>query len=181
MANKTSVKITGTKEIRDNVLKFLNKEIKESSTLQIIGKEASDQIRNRTRGRLEEYKQEPLTDGTVKRRKALLDAGNMFDDRLSRPKQSNLTLSGQLLGAISFRINQALGTVSIILLEGRVAYTGKRGKVLENTTNKEIKKDLESRGRKFLFISSKLAIQLEKRITQILRTKLSIYNRLKRK
>ena len=97
MAKKATVKITGLKQAKDNAL---NESKKDSKILETEGQFAADQIRNRTRARLEEYKQDPITKGTIKRRESLIRSGNFLDERLTRPKQSNLTLSGQLLKAI---------------------------------------------------------------------------------
>lgn len=181
MAKKSSVKIRGIGNVRDNLLKVINNSIKDKSFLDDVGTLAADQIRNRTRGRLEEYKQPDLKDSTTKRRKALIGAGNALDQRLSRPKQSNLTLSGQLLASITHRVNQTQASISLFLNNQRQPYTGVRGKPLENKSNNEIKSSLEKLGRKFLFVSVKLKAQLESKITQQIRRNLSTYNRIRRK
>jgi hypothetical protein len=182
MAKKTVVKITGIAQARDNALKFLNQTKKDSKILNTEGQFAADQIRNRTRGRLEEYKQNPITKGTSKRRESLIKSGNFLDERLTRPKQSNLTLSGQLLGAITYKINSAFSEIIIFLNPTRKAYRGARGFDLENSKdNVEIKKDLESRGRRFLFLSDRLRTNLENRLVKELKRRLDLYNKIKRK
>lgn len=182
MAKKATVKITGLGQARDNALKFLNTTKKDSKILETEGQFAADQIRSRTRGRLEEYKQDALTKGTIKRRDSLIRSGNFLDERLTRPKQSNLTLSGQLLRSITYKVNNAFSEIILFLNPTRKAYRGARGQNLENLKdNNEIRKDLESRGRRFFFISEKLHINLENRLVKDLRRKLAIYNKIKRK
>lgn len=182
MAKKATVKITGLGRARDNALKFLDNTKKDNQVLDEYGQLLADQIRNRTRGRLEDYKQDPLTKGTVKRRESLIKSGNFLDERLTRPKQSNLTLSGQLLRSITHKINRSVSEIVLFLNPIRKAYRGARGQNLENLKdNNEIRKDLESRGRRFFFMSEKLKIQLENRLVKDLRRKLAIYNKIKRK
>lgn len=182
MAKKAVVKITGLGQAKDNALKFLNSTKKDSKILNTEGQFTADQIRNRTRGRQEEYKQNPITKGTSKRRESLIKSGNFLDERQTKPKQSNLTLSGQLLGAITYKINSAFSEIIIFLNPDRRPYKGARGFELENLKdNNEIKKDLESRGRKFLFLSERLRINLENRLVKELKRRLSIYNKIKRK
>lgn len=182
MAKKATVKITGLKQAKDNALKFLNESKKDSKILETEGQFAADQIRNRTRARLEEYKQDPITKGTIKRRESLIRSGNFLDERLTRPKQSNLTLSGQLLKAITYKVNSAFSEIILFLNPTRRAYKGARGFDLENLKdNNEIRKDLESRGRKFFFISERLRTNLENRLAKELKRRLAIYNKIKRK
>lgn len=181
MAKKTSVKITGVSQARDNILKFLNNTIQDKQVLNELGQVAADSIRNRTRAGMEEYKQKPLSKTTQERREALIPK-NSFDDKIVKPKRSNLSLSGQLLESISFRINNAQALVTLFLYKPRLPYNGTKKSALKNDKdNVQIKNDLESKGRKFFFISEKLNAQLENRITQALRRKLAQYNRLRRK
>jgi len=182
MAKKATVKITGLSRARDNALKFLDNTKKDNQVLDEYGQLLADQIRNRTRGRLEEYKQSALTKGTVKRRESLIKSGNFLDERLTRPKQSNLTLSGQLLRSITYKVNNAFSEIILYLNPDRKAYRGARGQNLDNLKdNNEIRKDLESIGRRFFFISEKLRINLENRLVKELKRRLSIYNKIKRK
>lgn len=184
MAKKTVVKISGVKEARDSAIAFLNKEIKDREFLDPVGQTAADQLRNavRSAGRTDpEYVQPSLSDGTIERRKTLIKQGNSFDPKIVNPKRSNLSLSGQLLDSISFRINESINTVVLFLKKQRSPYKGKKGQALEYKDNVEIKNDLEKRGFKFFFISEKLNTLLENIITQQLRRKLSLYNRITRK
>lgn len=184
MAKKTTVKITGIQEARDNALAFINKEIKDREFLDFVGQTASDQIRNAVRsgGKGDPaYFQPPLSDSTIERRKTLIKQGNSFDPKIVNPKRSNLSLSGQLLDSITFRINQSINTVVLLIKKPRTPYKGKTGQALENKDNVEIKNDLEKRSFKFFFISEKLNTLLENIITQQLRRKLSLYNKITRK
>ena len=181
---KAKVTIRGVKEARDGLLNVINKQIKDPAFLNDIGKQTVDQIKNRTRGRLEEYKQPVLTsESTLTTRERLIRAGNAFDRSIVRsPKTSNLSLSGQLLNALYFTINQAQGVITIMLSNPRTAYRGIRKASLENkSNNNEIKDELESKGRKFFFISEKLKANLESKIAASLRKTLSLYNRVRRK
>ncbi len=208
MAKKASVKITGVSQARDSALKFLSQSVKGKELLNKLGQEAADQIRNRTRGRLEEYRQKEITEVTKAVRQVYLENFGGKGD-LSRPKTSNLTLSGQLLDAIKFRVNESAANITIYLEDSRFVnkLTKTRKEIIQATkfgknkeknkllgiaasiladqkpskSNKEINKDLESRGRKFFFLSPKLNALLESKIADELRRQLSIYNKIKRK
>jgi hypothetical protein len=185
MANKTTVKITGTEKAKKSALAFINDFKKSEQFLNDLGAEAVRQIQARTRsgGRVDpEYLQPELTKYTKEQRERLIRAGNSFDPNIVKKNRSNLSLSGQLLNAIFHVISTASGEITIKLNEFRRQYKGIRKAELElKQDNKEIKKDLESRGFKFFFISEKLAILLENKIAQELRRKLSLYNKILRK
>jgi hypothetical protein len=182
MAKKASVKITGIGDARNSILKFLNDQAKGKDILNELGQVTADQIRNRTRARLEEYKQPELQPSTVDRRKQLISYGNAFSSKVVTPKKSNLSLSGQLLESIKYKIDTAKAIVEIYISPARLPYAGKRKPLLDNSKdNLEIKKDLEKLGRNFFFISDKLKAQLEARIAAALRRKLSIYRSLRSK
>jgi hypothetical protein len=90
-------------------------------------------------------------------------------------------MSGQLLDAIKFRVNNSISEVTIFLSQKREAYKGRFKDKLENKKNNiEIKNDLEDQGRKFFFISDKLTALLESKIASELRRKLALYNKIKR-
>lgn len=176
------VKITGIKQAGQNFKKFLNRSIQESDLLKDVGSTAETQIRNRTRARLEEYKQDDIRDSSKKRRKSLIKSGNAFNNAIVKDTRSNLSLSGQLLESIKHRIGNLQSLVILYLENNRKPYKGVKGQDLENRkTNTEIKNDLEKQGRFFLFISDKLKAQLESRIAQQLRKKLTLYNKIIRK
>lgn len=215
MAKKATVKITGIAQARDSALKFLNTTKKDSKILNTEGQFTADQIRDRTEGRLEEYKQKDLANVTVEARK--IYAGFYDTSPLAVPKRSNLTLTGQLLGAIKHKVNSAASEIIIYLSDNRrnrkipdsiiqEMYDGiidkdrnatnskrKNPKVKDkltaifllknqkDKTNNEIKKDLESRGRRFLFISERLRTNLENRLVKELKRRLDLYNKIKRK
>lgn len=184
MAKKTVIKISGIKEARDSALAFINKQTKDREFLDLVGQTATDQLRNAVRagGRTDPaYFQPPLEDSTVERRKTLIKQGNSFDPKIVTPKRSNLSMSGQLLDSIYYRINESISTVVLLIKKPRNPYRGKSGQPLENKDNVEIKNDLEKRGFKFFFISEKLNTLLENVITQQLRRKLSLYNKINRK
>jgi hypothetical protein len=181
---KAKVTIRGVKEAKDGLINVINKQIKDPKFLSDIGKQTVDGIKNRTRGRLEEYKQPSLASPTtLESRERLIRGGNAFDRSIVRTeKTSNLSMSGQLLEALYFTVNQAQGVINIMLKSPRNAYRGLRKATLENKkNNQEIKDDLEERGRKFFFISQKLQANLESKIAQSLRKTISIYNRVRRK
>lgn len=176
------VTIKGIPEARDNALKFLKNTVKDKQFLDSLGQETANQIRNRTRARLEEYKQATITKPTIKRRESLIRSGNAFDPQIVTARKSNLSLSGQLLGAIKYRINQSINVISIYIDSKRNPYRGAKGQNLENKkSNNQIKDELEERGRRFFFISEKLNTLLTSKIAQQLRRKLSLYNKIVRK
>lgn len=181
--NLASVKITGTAKVRDNLLKFVQQQTRDEGVLNELGEFAADQIRKRVRGKVDkEYQQDPLTPATIGIRKNLIKNGNSKTPQTSKPSQSNLTLSGQLLDAIKHRVNASLATINIFLLKPRTGYIlkdGSRTKV--DKDNVEIKSDLEERGRLFLFISKSLNAQLQSKIAQALRKRLSLYRKISSK
>jgi hypothetical protein len=182
LAKKASVKIFGIGEAKNNLLKVIQETIKSDEAYDLVGTQVIDQIKIKTRGRLEDYKQPSNEAATTKRRKSLINSGNAFDTRIVRPGVSNLSLSGQLLNAMYYTINKSLGVVSILLKSPRTPYKGVKGQELENLlNNNEIKDDLEQRGRKFFFISDKTLNVLENKIARLLRTKLRLYNQVRRK
>lgn len=215
MAKKAFVKITGITQARDNALKFLNQTKKDSKILETEGKFAADQIRDRTEGRQEQYKQKDLANVTIEARK--IYAGFYDTSPLAIPKRSNLTLTGQLLGAIKHKVNSAASEIIIYLSDNRrnrkipdsiiqEMYDGiidkdrnatnskrKNPKVKDkltaifllknqkDKTNNEIKKDLEDKGRRFMFLSDRLKTTLENRLVKELKRRLDLYNKIKRK
>ncbi len=213
MTKKASVKISGISQARDSALKFLNETKKDSDFLNIYAKLAVDQIKSKTAGRQEDYKQKEIKNVTVEARKVYADVYNTSP--LAKPKVSNLSLTGQLLGAIKYRINQATSEIIIFISDKRTnrivpdsiikekynqiidkdnhATNSKRRdpnskdkitalfllKHQKPKTNNEIKDELEDKGRRFFFISDKLKAQLEAKITQQLRRKLDLYNKIR--
>lgn len=180
---KNEVKITGVKEAQDNLLNEINKAVSSTSFLQEVGTEAADQIRKRTRGRQEEYKQTKLEGSTVGARKRLIARGNAFDSRIVRDETtSNLSMSGQLLDAIKVTVNQAQGIITLFLQPIREPYKEATLKEqVEAKDNIQIKEDLEKIGRKFFFISERLKATLEARIATALRRSLKLFDRIKRR
>jgi hypothetical protein len=205
MAKKSIVKFSGIKQTGENILKFINAQIKDDRLLRDVGKETVDQITKRTQERLEEYKQDPLKPLTVAQRKVFqqnFGVGEFFE-----PKRSNLTMSGQLLRSLRFRIQSGLVIISLLparyvsvlsktraeIIKGTKFDGSPNNKKLlgiaasylaqpqENKTNIQVKDDLEKRKRKFFFISEKLNTLLTNKISQALRKKLSTYRRLLRK
>lgn len=206
MAKKTSVTIKGIGQAQANALKFLNNTIKDRKILDEIGSDLVFQIQARTTAGLEEYKQDPITESTIVSRELLADVNSL--NQFAKPKRSNLTLSGQLLGSIRHRANIVANEIVLFLDKrnykmlpptkesiARVAGSKpkkKQGlyyaighlimqkppKLLSNT---QIKSDLESQGRRFLFMSEKLKFRLEKNITSLVGKQLSLYNKIKRK
>lgn len=184
MAKKTVVKITGVNQARTNALEFINKQSKDPDFLKGLGEEAAFQIASavRSKGRTDPaYFQPPLEDSTIERRKTLIKQGNSFNAKIVTPKGSNLSMSGQLLDAIKSRVNYSISTIVLFLKPQRSPYKGKSGQPLESKTNNEIKKELESKGFRFFFLSDKISILLENLITKQLRRKLALYNRINRK
>lgn len=184
MAKKASVKITGLGEARDNLLKVVTNATKDNSLLKEIGDLAVQQIRGATRGRKDEYKQPELAPSTVERRNSLIRSGNAFDQKVVKAKTSNLSMSGQLLAALTYRINQAAGEVTLFLLDQRRPYKGVKGQSLENNKgNNQINEDLEAQGRKFLFITEggRIENRLKDRIVKNLRRAIQFYQQVKRR
>jgi hypothetical protein len=206
LAKKTAVSIKGVGQAQKAALDFLRNQSTDKRIFNQIGSELALQIQRRTTAKLDEYKQKPLTESTIISREIMAEANQLSE--FSKPKQSNLTLSGQLLGAIRNKFDSASATIIIFLNNSRnklqpptkesinkVAASKSKSKrggyyaignlILnnpqKNKTNNQIKSDLEDQGRKFLFMSAKLKIQLEKNITSQLRKQLTLFNKIKRK
>jgi hypothetical protein len=175
---KTKAEIKGLDVVSRDIKTFVRNIIKDKELLNQIGELASKQISLQTRAKQKDYKQPDLQKSTVERRETLIKQGNT--SQFTKPKQSNLTLSGQLLDSITHKINQSSGFITLFFKEGRRPYKGKSGQNLENKTNKEIVQDLDQRGFKFFFISVRLKAQLESKIKSYLRQKLSNFKKLKR-
>jgi hypothetical protein len=179
---KSKATLTGISQAKNSLMKFVKDQFSSKDFLTDIGDTAKEQIKNRTRAGLEEYKQLEVTEGTIKRRKSLIKSGNSFDSKIVKASRSNLSLSGQLLESIITKANTLQSLVILSLEKSRKPYKGVKGQDLENKkTNSQINKDLEDRGRFFLFLSDKLKSQLESKLSQLLRKKLSLYNRINRK
>jgi hypothetical protein len=206
LAKKAVVTIKGVGAAQANALKFLNNVAKDKRILDSIGADLADQINKRTAARLDEYKQKPLAESTVVSRDIATRVNNL--DQLTKPKTSNLTLSGQLLSSIKNKSDAATAQIIIFLKEGRnklkkptldqikeIAKSKPKkkqgfyyaiGHLMmqakdENKNNTEIKNDLEKQGRKFLFMSDKLQTMLEVKLRQQIAKQLSLYNKVKRK
>jgi hypothetical protein len=206
MAKKATVKITGVSKARDNALKFIKAQQGNSAILNDIGQTAADQIKMRTRARLEQYKQDDIAESTVIGREILAEANNT--NEFSQPKRSNLTFTGQLLNSIKYKVIASAGSVSLFLSDFRTKLkipTKEQIKKVANTkgkkkrsyyyaignlirknpqtqkSNSDVNKQLESKNRKFLFLSDKLITLLEAKIKSQLRKQLTLYNRIKRK
>lgn len=124
MAKKTSVRITGVGQARDNLLRALLNNVKDPELLNQLGNLAAEQIVARVRGRADaEYKQPEIKDVTVEARK--LYNKHYQTDPLYSPKRSNLTLSGQLLKSIKHRINTALREITLYIDPKRSQYFDK--------------------------------------------------------
>jgi hypothetical protein len=180
---KAKIKITGIPEQKEILLKVLNKAIKDPALLNELGQIAVDQIKRGTRGRLDVYKQPSLLTDTKDTRERLIRAGNAFDRNIvKQPSTSNLSMSGQLLNAIYYRVNQALGTITLLIRSPRTPYKGIRKAQLEGSLdNNEVKDNLETIGRKFFFISDKVKAILESKVKAKLRSALDIYKSIKRR
>ena len=204
MAKKTSVKISGVGEAKNNALKFINQQTKDKQFLNEIAKEAVTQIQKRTQAGLEDYKQKPLTESTIISREILAEAntpGNFF-----KKNRSNLTMTGQLLESIIYAVQFTTSEITIklnpfrrknVLPQSIGALAGSKPKKKQgqyyalyetmkkeknpNKTNPQIQKDLKDKGREFLFLSSKVNQLLESKIAQQLRRKLALYNKVFRK
>lgn len=175
---KTKAEIKGLSKVQLDLRTFVRNSIKDKELLEDIGKTSSGEILRQTRSRLGEYKQPDITKSTQERRAALIKQGNSSE--FAKPKRSNLTLSGQLLDALTYSIEQTTSNIKLFFKENRKPYKGKKGKDLEIKTNKEIVIDLDRRGFKFLFISDRLKVQLESKIKAFLRRKLSNFKQIKR-
>lgn len=175
---KIKARITGIDQVTERFQAFLKNAIKDESTLKTIAAESVDQIKKRTRGRQTDYFQAPLEDSTIARRITLIKQGN--GSEFADPKISNLTLSGQLLNAIRFEIESAKSLIKFSLSDKRRPYKGAKGQDLETKTNNEIRKDLESRGFPFFYLSEKLKARLQSKLKAEVRRQLQNYKKIKR-
>lgn len=175
---KTKAEIIGLDTVTKNLKTFIKNVVKEKDILNELGDTASKQISLQTKSKQKDYRQPDLKKSSIKRRESLIKQGN--GSEFAKPKQSNLTLSGQLLNALTYKINQSTGFITLFFKEGRRPYKGKSGQSLEQKTNREIVQDLDARGFKFFFISDRLKAQLESKLKAYIRRKLSNYKKLKR-
>jgi hypothetical protein len=179
---KNEVKITGTKEAQDNLLKEIRNAVTDERFMRELAEEAIDQIKKRTRGRQEQYKQDKLEKSTIGARKRLIERGNAFDPAIVRAETSNLSMSGQLLNSMRYKLDEFRGIITLFINPDRELY---KDATLQETIDKkdniEIKEELEKRNRKFFFISDRLKANLQNRIADGLRRSLKLYDKIKRK
>lgn len=206
MAKKSIVTIKGIPQAQKNAIKFLDSQTKNAELLNTLGKNITFEIAMRTRARLEEYKQDPLKESTIISRELLAEVNET--NKFTIPKRSHLTFSGQLLDSIRHKIDTTSANITLFLVNTRKKYKqitkesisraaskkskSKRGAyyalgnvILQEKqtekSNTQIMNDLESQGRKFLFMSVKVKAQLEKNITRHIRKQLQLFNRIRRK
>jgi hypothetical protein len=114
---KTKAEIKGLDIVKKDVKTFINNIIKEKPLLEELGKMSADAIKNQTRGRRGEYKQKELKEVTIQARDIYSEHYTV--DKDSSPKTSNLTLTGQLLNSIKYKVNQASGLITIYFNDNR--------------------------------------------------------------
>ncbi len=149
MAKKTSVQISGIKQNMDKIEKLTDKLAHSEEVYNFIGKELSNQIKRRTQGRLEEYKQDPISQLTIEARKLLEQAGNSTD-KLYRTSVSNLTFSGQLLNSIQYAVNTSAKTIKFFLNDYRYKLLKPTKAQANQFYNTELDKDHNFSNSKFL-------------------------------
>lgn len=210
----TKVEITGIESAEKRMRTFLNAAINDKELLTEIAQVGRDEIAKRTEARQEEYKQKDLKPLTIEARRILLDINGSTG--FARAERSNLTLTGQLLNSISFKINQTKSQITYYLKDYRsklqpltkAERTQRYHQILDKDhnatnanrkdpkdkyrlsalfltskpqkekTNTEIKRELEQRGFRFFFLSESLQAQLQNRIKQAFRRKLSNFKKL---
>lgn len=113
MANNTKVTVSGFDKIKSDFKKFLDNTVQDKEFLEEIAKESTEQIKRQTRARLDEYKQKDLSPVTVEIRRMLAKKngqGAAFKD-----SRSNLTMSGQLLESLRYKVSQAARLITVYL------------------------------------------------------------------
>lgn len=164
MAKKTSAIVSGLPGVSTKIDKLVQKLAHSDEVYNFIGSEITSQMKKRTQGGINDYKQPALKPISVEVRKQLAKY-NQTDKLYSAPR-SNLTFTGQLLNSISYTINTAARQISIYLKDFRkdiepvprgVALTA-YDKALDkdhNISNKKAKNQDERLKIKALFIASK--------------------------
>ncbi len=189
MAKKASVTIQGVEAANKKISELIEKIGKSEELYTFIGDNVKTQITNRTKTNKESYKQPSLQPVSIEARKLLEQAGNSTGKGFG-PRKSNLTMTGQLLDSIAYKINLLSGEIRLFLNDTRTKLklpskdliSGKRPKggwkketfiaynmllkTEQNKTNNQIKDDLESKGRKFFFISQDVITQVENQLTR---------------
>lgn len=111
------VSITGLDAVKASMTKFLTTALNDKILLTDVAELTKDQIVKRTQGRQEEYKQKNLKPVTIEARKILMDING--HSGFAKPTISNLTLTGQLLESVSYKILQASAKIVFYLKDYR--------------------------------------------------------------
>lgn len=180
MAKKTSVKITGVKEIGKAVTKTIKMIESDSALFKNMGSYTVTNIVGAART------------GQSPDKKPLADIGKSWDERRKRlatvnqthpsykpgTKRSRLTFTGQLLDSFSFTFNAKGLSLSFFFKGTRKPYKGIRKPNLEGpATNAELAEKVEI-DRPFVFLSERMRSVLISKVIKSLGQRLRNYKKL---
>lgn len=152
----------------DRIVAFMTAALRAKVTLDQVGMFIKDRIYSSTkRGNslVTEDKLQPLSEGYIKKRRAIKRGDNKKAKKTSSkvkkalgfsitttgpffsPARSNLTMTGQMLEALVYRLGKKPGTVEVTVKD-----TGRKG---EDLTNLDVAKKVASAGRPFLGLDLK--------------------------
>lgn len=182
MAKKTSVKITGVKEIG----KAVNKSIKMISADTALFKDMGQYTVNNITAAAKQGKDPNGTaladigDSWNKRRKSLAKVNETDEFYKPNSKRSRLTFTGQLLKSFSYTFSSTGLTLSFFFKGNRKPYKGIRKPALEGpSTNAELAEKVEI-DRPFVFLSERMRTVLISKVIKSLRQRLRNYKKLSR-
>lgn len=182
MAKKTSVKITGVKEIGQAVNKTLKMIESDSALFKDMGSYTVNNIVGNARlGKSPDgVALTDIGDSWNKRRKQLATVNETDEFYKSGSKRSRLTFTGQLLKSFSFSFNSKGLSLSFFFKGTRKPYKGIRKAALDGpATNAELAEKVEI-DRPFVFLSERMRSVLISKVIKSLGQRLRNYKKLSR-
>lgn len=179
--SKTSVKITGVRDIAAATQKAINLINTDKDLFNDLGQTVVSRIvGNAKNGQNIDKKNFKDVSESWRTRRQRLATVNSTDPAFlsSKSKKSNLTFSGQLLNSFKYKLNMTALTIGFYFAGSRTPYKGIKKPVLAGLkTNEELAKQIE-KTRPFVFVSQKLNELLTLKVIKALRRNLRNYKRL---
>jgi hypothetical protein len=180
VAKKTSVKITGVREVGQAIQKAINVVKLDDSLFKDIGEYTVKNIVGSAR-----LGQDPdkkalanISNSWDKRRKRLATVNQTDEFFKPSVKRSRLTFTGQLLKSFTFKYNKTALSLSFLFAGNRKPYKGIRKPNLDGlSTNAELAEEIE-KDRPFVFLGEKMRESIKSKITNSIKRGLRNYKKL---
>lgn len=177
---KTSVKITGVKDIARATQRAISAIDKDRELFEDLGQTVVSRIVGSAKlGKdIENRNFKDVSDSWRNRRQRLATVNQTDELFKGKSKKSNLTFSGQLLKSFKHKANMTALSISFFFAGSRTPYKGIKKPVLAGVkTNAELAEQIE-KTRPFVFVSQKLNELLTLKVIKALRRNLKNYKKL---